>query len=49
MRNLILAAFSGVLLAMPFVAMPITPLGANVRNDLGDKKILYRSSQFELD
>jgi len=35
MRNLILAAFSGVLLALPFVAMPISPLGANVRNDLG--------------
>src|SRR5262249_42716745 len=34
MRNLILA-FSGVILAMPFVAMPISPLGANVRTDLG--------------
>jgi hypothetical protein len=35
MRNSILAAFSGVLLTLPFVAMPISPLGANVRNDLG--------------
>jgi beta-lactamase class C len=34
MRNLILAALSGVLLALPFVAMPIPPLGANVRTDL---------------
>jgi beta-lactamase class C len=35
MRKLIFAAFSGVLLALPFVAMPISPLGANVRNELG--------------
>ena len=35
MRKLISAAFSGVLLALPFVAMPISPLGANVRTDLG--------------
>src|SRR5215469_15915174 len=34
MRKLIFAAFSGVLLALPFVAMPISPLGANVRNEL---------------
>src|SRR5215469_10986785 len=35
MRKSIFAAFSGVLLALPFIAMPISPLGANVRTDLG--------------
>jgi beta-lactamase class C len=34
MRNLILAAFSGVLLTLTFVAMPVSPLDANVRTDL---------------
>jgi beta-lactamase class C len=34
MRKLIFAAFSGVLLALPFFAMPISPLDANVRNEL---------------
>jgi beta-lactamase class C len=35
MRNLILAAFSGVLLTLTFVAMSVSPLDANVRTDLG--------------
>jgi beta-lactamase class C len=33
-RNLIVAAFWGILLGLLFVAMPISPLGANVRTDL---------------